>query len=75
MKKSHVKQWIVLIIVMLVVLFANVISYSNGILFIQSPNFQFLAEFLNSANFIILSGIFMVFLMFYMISYNGRGKK
>ena len=75
MKKSHIKQWIILIIVTLIVLFANVISYSNGILFIQLPDFQFFTDFLNSANFVILAGIFTVFLMFYMLSYNGRGKK
>ena len=65
---------ITIIIMILIILFTNVISFANEIIIIQNPDISFLTEFLNTSMFFIISILIFLFLFPFLILSESKEK-
>ena len=72
--RGKIEIGITIIVMILIVLFTNVISFANEIIIIQNPDISFLTEFLNTSMFFIISILIFLFLFPFLILSESKEK-
>ena len=72
---NTITKILIVVVIGIVILFTNVLSFNGDNLVLQFPSIQFFLEFLASQNFVILVGIFGFFFMFYMFIHDDKRLK
>ena len=72
--RGKIEIGITIIVVVLIILFTNVISFANEIIIIQNPDISFLTEFLNTSMFFIISILIFLFLFPFLILSESKEK-
>ena len=72
--RGKIEIGITIIVMVLIILFTNVISFANEIIIIQNPDISFLTEFLNTSMFFIISILIFLFLFPFLILSESKEK-
>ena len=72
--RGKIEIGITIIVMVLIILFTNVISFANEIIIIQNPDISFLTKFLNTSMFFIISILIFLFLFPFLILSESKEK-
>ena len=73
--RGKIEIGITIIVMVLIILFTNVISFGNEVIIIQNPDINFLPVFLNSGFFLTVIFLLFLIIMPYLILKDNSGKK